>query len=87
MIAYTTSLGRLSSRGLRFGIGSEFGFENHLRFFNLRAPPPKTDPPQVRHTLGLGPVPTKNSIHDSISTLGTVPAQQMTGDWFSLDIQ
>jgi hypothetical protein len=33
-----------------------------------------------------GVVPTKNSIHDSISTLGTVPARQKRGDWFSLDI-
>jgi len=36
------------------GVGSEFGFGNYLRFFNLLTPTPQTDPLQVRHTFGLG---------------------------------
>ena len=34
--------------------GSEFGSGKPLRFFNLLTPTPKTDPNQVRHTLGFG---------------------------------
>jgi hypothetical protein len=37
-----------------FGPGSEFGFENPLRFFALLAPIPQTDPNAVRHTLDFG---------------------------------
>ena len=46
------------------GPGSEFGFENHLRFFALLAPIPQTEPNAVRHTLGFGcpAVPTKNQL-------------------------
>jgi hypothetical protein len=35
MIAHTPSLSRSGYRGLRFGIGSEFGFKNRLQFFSL----------------------------------------------------
>ena len=38
----------------KFGLGSEFGFENPLHFFNLLAPTPQIDPAPVRHTLGFG---------------------------------
>lgn len=37
-----------------FGTGSEFGVGSCLRFCNLLTPSPKTDPEQVRHTLGFG---------------------------------
>jgi len=43
-----------------FGPGSEFGFENLLHIFNLPPPTPKTEPTQVRHTLGFGyPAPPR----------------------------
>jgi hypothetical protein len=35
---------------------------------------------------GLDPVPTKNSIYGSISTLSTVLAQQMRRNWFISDM-
>ena len=45
---------------VRFGPGSEFGFENPLRFLNFLPPAPQTDPTQVRHTLGFGfPAPLR----------------------------
>jgi hypothetical protein len=40
--------------GHRFGPGSEFGSEKLLRFFDLLPPNRKTDPKEVRHTLGFG---------------------------------
>ena len=61
------------------GPGSEFGFENPLRFLALPPPTPKTDPQPVRHTLGFGynapelvdsPLPFLNLL----SQFGTLPA-------------
>ena len=78
MIAYTTAPGSLSSAS-RFGPGSEFGFKNPLRFFDLVAPTPKTDPSQVRNTLGFGynaRGPQKNALafFKLVAQFGSLPA-------------
>ena len=62
-----------------FGPGSEFGFENPLRFFNLLAPTPQTDPTRfgIRSvSVTMHPASQKNPLpfFSLLSQFGSLPA-------------